>query len=61
MGYNAITDDRINTDYDKHHFYFVNGDPISNSMMAHKLKNVKILPMTSYYNPLKNHTIKNFI
>jgi hypothetical protein len=61
IGYNALTDDRINTDYNNHNFYFVNGDPISNSMLSHKLPNVKILPSASYYNPIKNHTIKNFI
>lgn len=60
-GYVFLTDDQINTDYDKHNVYLVKGDPISNSIMSKQLQNLKVLPSASRIDPLQNHAVENFV
>lgn len=59
-GYHNATDDRINTRYQGNNLYFTAGDPISNTMLFNKLPNATLLPAQGI-NPLKNHTIDNFV
>jgi predicted esterase YcpF (UPF0227 family) len=60
-GYVAYTDDKINTDYDKHHVRVIKGDPISNSILEKKLTDVQVMdPSKKSWNPINAHTINNF-
>jgi len=60
-GYVAYTDDKINTDYDKHHVRLVKGDPISNSILEKKLVDVKVMePAKKSWNPINAHVLSNF-
>lgn len=61
-GFNDFTDDRITLDY-PHNIYLVQGDAVSNLIMArlheNTAPNVKIVSPQSY-NPLVNHSINSF-
>lgn len=59
-GFNSFSEDRIDTKYAKHNVFVVKGDPVSNSILSRTLKNFKVLDSVSN-NPLKNHSIDNFI
>ena len=46
----------------KNHYFIKHGDPISSSLLYHtKPKNLKILTRNMHYDPVKNHTIDNFL
>ena len=56
-GFNAFTDDQIDTGYDGHHVYVTKGDPVSNSILVKDdLQHLKVQDSISS-NPLKNHSI----
>lgn len=58
-GFNSVTEDILDPEYDGHKVYVTKGDVVSNSILAEKVSNLVVLPSTSL-NPLKNHTIDNF-
>lgn len=59
-GFHAAADDIIDTGYKGHNVFLVRGDPVSNSIMARKNPNLKMLT-TGTSNPLENHSMSNFV
>lgn len=59
-GFHSFADDRIDTKYDKHHVFTIQGDPVSNSILTRDLAHLKVSDAASF-NPLKNHSMSNFV
>ena len=59
-GFHSFSDDRVDTDYKKHHVFIIKGDPVSNSITSRNNADLHVFSAASK-NPLKNHSMSNFI
>lgn len=60
-GFNAASDDRIETNHPKVKVHLVTGDPISNTILARPLNSNTVLLPSHSFRPSKNHGIDNFV